>query len=217
MQKAVICLLVATLFLMPITAVKDGTITSGENKVKIDSPPAPNAVCNGGDEPEITDAEGDTLFDYIDVLWASFYEDPNESDYLYIELKIANLKDRIGCVYAIHWYYNGTHYVAGLRNGILIPLKIFKQWFCAHYEGRRPVNNTWNNSLCDGYFDLEDSIIRWKIHKSCIGDPKPGDALTNSYVFTAQRISAMGFIPFGRLFASFSDATPDGKDYIVQY
>jgi len=218
MKKAIICLLVATLFLMPITAVKDDTITSGENKVKIDSPLAPNAVYTGDDEPEITDDEGDVLFDYIDVLWASFYENSNEPDYLYAELKITNLKERLGCVYAIHWYYNGIHYYVCFRNGVLIPPMIFKQWSCGYYEERTLIN-TWNDSLCQGSFDLENGIIKWKIHKSCIGNPQPGDVITHSYAFTAQRISKIGLIPFALLFASFSDSTSplDSKDYIIQH
>ncbi|MEA2054566.1 MAG: hypothetical protein U9O96_05555 [Candidatus Thermoplasmatota archaeon] len=222
-KKTMLCLLVASIFLMPISAVKDRTINMEEvtTTEEINVPVTIlNTGCIGGDdEPEITDDEGDTRFGYVDVLWASFYEVPDEPEYLYAAMKIADLEDKIGTVYAIHWHYDDMHYDVAFHNGVLIPQMVFEHWSCAYHERRRPVD-TWNDTYNTGYFDLETGVITWKIHKSCIGNPQPGDVITQSYVFTAQRISKLGLIPFGKhLFASFSDATDpdDSEDYIIQY
>lgn len=206
-----VCMLVITT-LLPITGAT--VIYAGNKSVK---PLVETIAASDGDDPEITDEEGDTLFDYVDILWASFYENPDEPEYLYAALKISNLKDKIGCVYAIHWYFDGVHYDTAFRNGVLIPRNDYDHWSCNYYE-RRPID-TWNESLNSGSFDLETSIITWKVHKSCIGNPQPGDVLTHAYVFTAQRISKLGLIPFGKLFRYFGDGTSylDSKDYIIQY
>ena len=170
------------------------------------------------DVHEITDEVGDTRFDYVDVVWASFYENPDEPDYLYMALQISNLQDKIGCVYAIHWYLDNVHYDVGFHNGIIIPHFEFKKWSSHYYERRTPID-IWNDSLNSGSSDLQNNIIIWKIYKSCIGSPQPGDVLTHSSVFTAQRISRLGYIPFGKLFSSFSDGTNSSEsiDYIIQY
>jgi hypothetical protein len=170
------------------------------------------------DAHEITDEEGDTRFDYVDVVWASFYENPDEPEYLYAALKISNLQDKIGCVYAIHWYLDNVHYAVGIHNGMMIPYREFKSWGSDYYEKRSYID-TWNDSLNSGSFDLQNSIISWKVHKSCIGSPQPGDVLTHSFVFTAQRISIFGLIPFGIFFKSFFDESDPSEsiDYIIQY
>ncbi len=219
-SKTILCLLVTAVFLIPISAVNNEVITVENSEIETDVPSTILTVgCNEeGDDPEITDDEGDTLFDYIDVLWASFYEESNEPEYLYVALKIANLKDKIGCVYAVHWYYDDVHYDTAFRNGVFIPRMDFKSWRCDFYILRTPID-TWNESYNSGSFDLETGIITWRIHKSCMGDPQPGDVLTQSYVFTAQRISKLGLIPLRRLFRSFSDSTDslESEDYIIQY
>lgn len=172
---------------------------------------------NTEDELEIVDEEGDTLFDYVDAIWASFYEKPDEPEYLFITLKIANLQDKIGCVYAIHWKHDDIHYDASFRNGVLFPQREFKSWHCHYYQLRRDID-TWDEQLNQGTFELE-SQITWKLHKSTIGNPQPGDIIYYSYIFTAQRLSSFGLIPFKNLFRSFTDATDplDSKDYIIQY
>jgi len=170
------------------------------------------------DVHEITDEVGDTRFDYVDVVWASFYENPDEPQYLYAAVKISNLQDKIGCVYALHWYFDNAHYDVAFINGIMIPHREFRHWYSDYYEKRAPIV-TWNESLNSGSFDLQNSIIIWKIHKSSIGSLQPGDILTYSSVFTAQRISFLGFLPFGQILSSFSDGTDPSEsiDYIIQY
>ncbi len=169
------------------------------------------------DNHEITDDEGDTRFSYVDMVWGSFYEKRSQPKYLFVELKIADLKNRIGTVYAIHWYHNDIHYDVALHNGIMIPPQMFEHWSCNYYNERGKPIDTWNDSYNSGSFDLDTGIITWKILKSCVGDPQTRDRLTTPYGFAAQRISSLGLIPFGSLFKSFADGTPYGTDYIVQF
>jgi len=220
-RKTLLCLLVASIFLMPISAVEDKAINMKENVITNEGsniPAVPISAHCENDEHEITDGEGDTLFSYVDILWASFYENPDEPQYLYVAMKIANLRNMLGTLYTVHWYCNNVHYDVAFRNGVLIPPMIFKGWMCGYYEGREPVE-TWNKSYNTGSFDLEAGVITWKVLKSCIGNPQPGDVITQSLAFTAQRISKIGLIPLGNLFRSFCDATnPDeSEDYVIQY
>jgi hypothetical protein len=170
------------------------------------------------DEHEITDQQGDTNYEYVDVIWGSFYEKSDEPEYLFVDLKIAELKDKIGTVYAIHWSHDGVHYDVSFRNGIMIPHTVFKKWDCDRYIWRRAIS-TWDPESNTGSLDLESGIISWKILKSCVGNPQPGDILTQPYAFTAQRISKMGLIPLRFFFRSLCDVTSDtdGIDYIIQY
>ncbi len=68
------------------------------------------------------------------------------------------------------------------------------------------------------YIDREKGIITWRIPKSGIGDPQPGDTLTKLCVFTAQRFGG-SLIPFGPFFRDLCDTTDprESKDYIIQY
>jgi len=111
------------------------------------------------------------------VLWASLYEKPDEPDYLCVAMKISNIEGKIGTVYAVHRHYDGIHYDIAFRNGVLIPYMDFALEL-HHYEGRTNV---------------ETGTITWKVLKSCVGNPQPGDVITQSYVFTAQRISNDNF------------------------
>ena len=220
-RKVVLCLLVTLIFLLPISAVTNEITEKDLEEHNVLSNMLRGTMCVKGsydDDPEITDEEGDTRFDYIDVVWASFYENPTEPEHLYISLKIANLKDMIGCVYAVHWYFDRAHYDTAFRNGVLIPRMDFKSWRCDYYLLRTPVD-TWDESYNSGSFDLETGVITWRILKSCIGNPQPGDVLIQSYVFTAQRISKLGLIPLRNLFRSFSDSTDatESMEYIIQY
>ena len=170
------------------------------------------------DVHEITDDEGDTRFEYVDVVWASFYENADQPQYLYAALQISNLQEKKGCVYAIHWYFNDVHYDTALHNGLMLPPLRFKIWSSDYYDKRTPMK-TWNDTLNSGSFDPQNDVIIWTLHKSCIGFPQPGDILTHAYVFTAQRIANLGLIPFGRLFMSFSDSSDSSAslNYIIQY
>ena len=219
-RKVAVGLLVAVIFLVPISAVTN-EITEHPANEKTVLDPVPHAIdglLETNDDPEIVDETGDARFDYIDVLWASFYEHPDEPEYLFADMKIADLEDAIGCVYAIHWYCNEVHYYVSIRNGVLFPPHEFKSWQCGFHWLRAAID-TWDESLNSGSFDLEANTISWKIHKSCIDDPQPGDILTRSYVFTAQRLSRLGLIPFRHLFESFSDSTSslESTDYVIQY
>ena len=177
------------------------------------------------EDPEIEDEE-DNIFDYIDAVSGWFYEKEDESEYLYVSLKLVDLTEHIGTVYAIHWKYNDVHYDVGLHNGIFIPRITEKHWSCNYYEPspiwfwREVPIGTWNSSSCSGSFDVDTEIITWKIHKNCIGNPQPGNELIRPHIFTAHRISKIGLIPFiGPISYQLSDATSmyESKNYTIQY
>ena len=188
--------------------------------------PIAGTVLAGDEEnPEIEDEE-DNIFDYIDAVSGWFYEKEDESEYLYVSLKLVDLTEHIGTVYAIHWKYNDVHYDVGLHNGIFIPRITEKHWSCNYYEPspiwfwREVPIGTWNSSSCSGSFDVDTEIITWKIHKNCIGNPQPGNELIRPHIFTAHRISKIGLIPFiGPISYQLSDATSmyESKNYTIQY
>lgn len=228
MKKRIICtficmLMIALSLQIPTTALSDNNVNAeikkNVNEDSISLKPLIRLTTGVFDDVhEITDPEGDTPFDYIDVVWASFYENSNEPEYLYAALKISNLRDITGCVYAIHWYFDNVHYDVGFHNGIISPYREFKTWSSGCYPKQRYID-TWNDSLNSGSFDLQNDIIIWKVHKSCIGSPQPGDILTHSSVLTAQSISINRVIQFGRFSKFFSDHSDplESIDYIIQF
>lgn len=191
MKKKALCLVLIGLFLIPI-----------------------NGKCILSD-PEIVDEKNDVFgplailplsFAHIDIISAWFYEDPNEPDYLFTAIKIRNLEysSLLRAIYSIHWTYNGAQYVAAFHTQFS---GNFEQQFAGkYYGGLEP---------CECSFDLETDTITWKISKSIIGNPKPGDVLTNTFAWTALRFysSALGELA--------KDYAPDGalygKDYIIKY
>lgn len=187
---------------------------------------AMNIPAGSIDDPEIVDEE-DNVFDYIDALSAWFHEDANEPEYLFVTMKLVDLSDHIGTVYAIHWEYNKIHYDVGLHNGRIFPRLTEKRWSCHYYKQhpiffwRETLVDTWNESTNNGIFDINENTVTWKIHKQCVGNPQPGETLNRPYLFTAQRISKLGlipvfFIPFSYELSDASSST-EGQQYIIQY
>ena len=82
----------------------------------------------------------------------------------------------------------------------------------------------WNFEDAEGYYDIENDIVTFKFKKEFIGNPQPGDVLTNTWAWTALRFN---FEPFTILFSDgelVKDAAPFieshedyGEDYIIKY
>lgn len=172
-----------------------------------------------GDEenPEIVDEEGDAR-DYLDILSAWFFEKSSEPDYLYTAIEIKDLTQaKLGQLYSIHWTYNRVVYVSGLDVYGLFDLKIWKAGVYGHgyaWEWKRiPV--------CQGDYDKETGVITWKIPKSNIGNPEPGDVLTETCAYSAQ-FGISPALSILTMFKGFRDWTHEygenyGKDYVVEY
>ena len=69
---------------------------------------------------------------------------------------------------------------------------------------------------CIGTFDEETDIVTWKVIKSNIGDPEPGDVLTEPWAWTGlrHRFELLTVIFFlGEIAKDYAL----GNDYIIQY
>ena len=172
-----------------------------------------------GDEinPEITDEEGDAR-DYLDIVSAWFYEEPDNPDYLYIAIKIKDLSGGfLGRGYSIHWNLNDIVYASGLD---VYGFRGQKLWRSGEY-GRGSVWEWRKMSTVQGSYGEEIGIITWEIPKSDIGNPQPGDILTDTCAYSCQ----FGIIPalsFLSMFKGFRDWTYEygaeyGQDYVIKY
>ena len=170
-----------------------------------------------GDEedPEIIDVTGDTDLVFLDIESAWFYEVEDNPEYLFISLKIVDLKENFNAVFSIRWTYNDVIYVSGLDTFYYKDLEF--------RSGIRQRATYWQwKSMpeCIGMFDQNEDIITWKILKSNIGNPKENDVLTNT---EASAVSGfpLSFIYFftGKEYRDFAPDAVDsyGRDYVIKY
>jgi len=190
--------------------------------------------------PEITDEENDVTgslinhpvllnilkrigiinvqsFEFMDVTAANFYENKNEPDFLYVLIRINNLEYiSLRTIYAIRWTFDGKHFAAGCHthsNGE------FKWFFAGRVFG---LFDNWAykkgliKDISDCIIDQENNLILLKIPKVIIGDPEPGDVLTQTNAWTGLRfVREFLTFPFGGQMAI--DPTPYGNDYTILY
>ena len=178
-------------------------------------PISTTVFAGNSNNPEIVDDVGDTDLVFLDIESAWFYEDPSEPDYLYISLKINDLKKNFNAVFSIRWTYNEVVYVAGLDT--------FSYKSSEFRCGLRQRATFWqwkSMPRCEGTFDQSSDIITWKISKNNIGNPKQGNVLTNT------ECSAVAGFPFSILYLIMGvkdrDFVPDeygtyGENYIIKY
>jgi hypothetical protein len=174
-----------------------------------------STVLGDPNDPEIVDAVGDTSLILLDIEAAWFYEKESEPEYLFTGMKINYLKEYYNAVFSIRWTFGDNDYVSGL-NTYFQRSKVFR---CGlPYQGRYWQ---WNRMPeCEGTVDIENDVITWKILKSTIGHPQPGDVLTNT------RAHAVPGFPISFIYFlmqhDFRDFAPDnpveyGREYIIQY
>lgn len=176
-----------------------------------------SSIVPAGDEqqPEIEDITGDINLSFLDIVSVWFYEESDESDYLFISMKIKDLNEGFNAVFSVRWKYNDVVYVSGLDTFY------FKDNEFRSGLRQRATYWQWKNMPeCIGFFNESTNIITWKILKSNIGNPKKDDFLTNT-----EASAVMGFpsniiyIFTGR---EYRDFAPDnygdyGENYIIQY
>ena len=197
---------------------------------------------SAGDEndPEIQDGEGDIIgtlvkypglfkilqsigvipiqsFEFMDVTSAWFYENQTEPDYLFVSIKIKDLGyTPLRAIYAVSWTYHEKHYGAACHthsNGEF-------SWFVAGQTFGLFDNWAYKKGLIkdisDCTIDIEKNIITLKIPKNIVGNPNPGDALTETSAWTGLRFIREVFtIPLGGEMAK--DPTSYGSEYLIQY
>ena len=156
----------------------------------------------------------DTDLGLLDIESAWFYEDTSEPEYLYIALKIKELKENFNAVFSIRWTYDNVKYVAGLDT-FFYKSKVFR-------SGLYQKGTYWQwKSMpeCKGTFDQESNIITWKIQKSFIGDPKEGDILTNTKANAVPGFPLSFILFFIHDYRDFAPNDYDdfGQDYIIEY
>ncbi len=186
------------------------------------------AIAGDEENPEITDVIGDAR-SYFDINKAWFFEDPSTPDILYTTIKIGKpsiipFKQHL----VVRWKMNGEYYASMLGIGYN-----FQVWFeYVSIIGRgtfgdpKPIITT-----IEGIFDTTNGTITGKIPKNTIGNPQPGDVLTDSRSECFERFRFWGRLGFSPLVRNFifnivlgkwqlDDIAPDqeeGSDYIILY
>jgi len=191
------------------------------------------AIAGNEENPEITDTIGDARA-YLDIKKAWFHEDPSTPDMLYTTIKIVKpsilpFKQHL----VVRWKMNGEYYASMLGIGYN-----FKLWFeyvsiigRGFFGDPKPIITT-----IEGIFDTTNGTITCKIPKNTIGNPQPGDVLTDTQSQCFERFrfwGRLGFSPFFRYMIfdqilkkwQVEDTAPNyvnnevvyGSDYIIQY
>jgi hypothetical protein len=197
---------------------------------------------SAGDEnnPEIQDGEDDIIgtlvkypvllkifqiigivpmqsFEFMDVKSAWFYEHEAEPDYLFVSIKMKDLEyTPLRSIYAVRWMFNDQHYGVVCHtysNGEF-------KWFAAGQIFGLLDNWAYKKGLIKDIsncmIDVDINIIMLKIPKDIIGNPNPGDVLTETNAWTGLRfISEIFTYSFGGELAR--DPTAYGVDYHIQY
>lgn len=189
-----------------------------------------SAIAGDKENPEIKDVTGDAR-SYLDIEKAWFYENENNPDFLYTTIKIVKpstipAKQHL----VIDWRMNGEYYASMLGVGYDIGINYPWLYYSAiigrgQFGDPQPII-----SQIEGYFNETDCTITCIIPKSTIGNPKPGDVLTNTFSQCFQRFGFWGRLGFAPRFRytlfnllgilPLEDTAPDigyGSDYIIQY
>ncbi len=174
-----------------------------------------------GDEqnPEITDDENDMYthpyfygparsLKAIDIVSAWFHEDQNESDYLFITIKVVDLNHLwLRSTYMVEWGHEVYVYTASLST------QFFGLFSVAVLLRSYPVRIHFVKTI----FDKEDNLVTFIIPKNFIDNPLPGDVLTRTRAASTISVAFGNYLDFYFAFDMAPDFQPSGKNYIVQY
>ena len=170
------------------------------------------AIAGNEQNPEIQDKTGD-MFKQIDMVSIWFFEDVNQSNYLFVSFKMKDLVSRtriFEAIYVIDWNYKDNYYAASVNvfpNGA-------SDFLCGKANDK--CNDYESYVICDGTFDVDNDIITWKIPKDAIGNPEPGDTLIKIFANTHLRFPANKRFPHIDLFKDLSWNALIKKDYTIQ-
>lgn len=146
------------------------------------------------------------LFNHIDMLSFSVYEDAETPEFLYMTMHISKVKyTELRSLYNIIWNFNGLMYCTGMH--ILNSSETILD-YSAYYELDETEHKIWNTSV---EIDEMNGVFTWTITKNDLG-LKKGDVLEKPW---AQ--SNFGTKEW-ETFKSFAiDKIPSGSDYVIQY
>jgi hypothetical protein len=175
-----------------------------------------------GDEqnPEITDYEND-MFKHpyfkvptrslkaIDILSAWFYENQNESNFLFITIKVVDLNYLffLRSAYTVTWGHDVYVYTARLSTQFL--------GFYSIAVIQRSYPNKIN--FISASFDKENNLVTFKIPKNLIGNPQPGDILTRTRAGSAISTASGYILDFYFALDVAPNYQASGKNYIIQF
>ena len=187
------------------------------------------AIAGDEENPEISDEIGDA-FKNIDINSVWFSEKSEEPDYLFVHMKINQMRiNKIQQTFAAFWEYNGIQYACGFF--ILLHFVGYEIWTAGEYINSASGGGPNYNEIDQGTYDESTNIITWKVPKEVIGNPNPDDVLTKTSSIAFQRYGILGLLGFTRplidvffnLFFrnSLWDFAPNnedyGLDYVIQY
>jgi hypothetical protein len=158
----------------------------------------------------------DSDLDAIDILSAWIFEKSDDPDYLFASIKVRNLQYvSQRSVFSVHWSYNGKNWGVGSHchtNGRYVSCFAGEDRTRDHYEAE-----------CT--YDLDNSIITFKLRKDIVGNPQPGDKLINTWAWTCLRFSfePLSWIFGGELAKDYAPGITEtgaadyGRDYEILY
>jgi hypothetical protein len=146
------------------------------------------------------------LFNQIDIISFSIYEDPNTPQFLFMNMSIGEIKyTELRSLYNIVWEYNGLQYFTGMHT--LNSSKTILN-YSGYFDADGVEHKIWNTSL---KIDESNSVFYWTITKNDLG-LKAGDTLKKPYAH-----SGFGTKDWETIKIIATDKIQPGPDYIIQY
>ncbi len=150
---------------------------------------------------------------YSDIVSAWFYENQEDSEYLYVSIKLRDLQEKtdLEAIYVVTWNFNYYGYSASVHvnpNGVT-PLFAGKN----DEEGNDYIEKV----ECEGSFNTEENIITWKVPKNIIGNPEIGTKLTDIHPHTHLRFRDDSNLPHMDLFKDLAWNAKTTRDYVILY
>jgi hypothetical protein len=184
------------------------------------------AIAGDENDPEIKDHIRDVrLFGYLPFLLQSYFrhadivsiwfnEDSNNPDYLYISLKLRNLRtntDSLEAIYLVQWTHNDKMWEAVVK---IHPTGVYESPHICRFYAHDDYSDYYNVGCT---FDVDYNIITWEIPKDKIGNPQIGDDLTDVLGFTDLRNTEESGKNRADLFKDTTNNAWLTKNYRIQY
>jgi hypothetical protein len=206
MKNKIIIIIICTLLLLPVFSF--------------------STIAGDPENPEVEDRIRDVLlfglfpflpqfnFKYVDIISAWIFEESDNPEYLYMNIKIRDLQDateKYDAIYVISWAYNSATYSASVH--------ISPEGATSLIAGPTDEegNDYINFVVCEGDIDSINDIISWKIPKDTIGSPSIGNKITNIVPHTHLRYPESSGIPMVDLFKDLPWNAKITKDYQIEY
>jgi len=156
MKKKIIGILICTLLISTILPITETVFAGDEN------------------DPEIKDEKGDTLLKHFDIVSAWFFENADETDFLFVSIKVNDLKNyRAGGTYLVEW----TSPSGRWASASIIGTRMEDEWRCGDYSEGSKIQFQ-DLQLCGGTIDRQIGVVTFTmifIAKYMIGGTLDGN------------------------------------------